>query len=43
MNCAARSSLVNYAATASAGFQVGLVNPIMDNEVPFIPIFNCYF
>ena len=39
----AQLGLVNYAATASAGFQVGLVNLIMDNEVPFIPIFNCYF
>ncbi len=39
----AQLGLVNYAATCSAGFQVGLVNLIMDNEVPFIPIFNCYF
>ena len=33
----------NYAATCSAGFQIGLVNLIMDNQVPFLPIFNCYF
>lgn len=39
----AQLGLVNYAATCSAGFQVGLVNLIMDNAVPFIPIFNCYF
>ena len=35
--------IVNYAATCSAGFQIGLVNLIMDNQVPFLPIFNCYF
>ncbi len=39
----AQLGLVNYAATCSAGFQIGLVNLIMDNQVPFIPIFNCYF
>lgn len=39
----AQIGIVNYAATCSAGFQIGLVNLIMDNEVPFIPIFNCYF
>lgn len=39
----AQLSLINYAATCSAGFQIGLVNLIMDNQVPFIPIFNCYF
>ena len=39
----AQIGIVNYAATCSAGFQIGLVNLIMDNEVPFLPIFNCYF
>ena len=39
----AQLGIVNYAATCSAGFQIGLVNLIMDNEVPFLPIFNCYF
>lgn len=39
----AQIGVVNYAATCSAGFQIGLVNLIMDNEVPFLPIFNCYF
>lgn len=39
----AQIGLVNYASVCSAGFQVGLVNLIMDNQVPFIPIFNCYF
>ena len=39
----AQLSLVNYASTCSAGFQSGLLNFIMDNEVPVLPIFNCYF
>ena len=39
----AQLGIVNYAATCSAGFQIGIVNLIMDNEVPFLPIFNCYF
>ena len=39
----AQLSLINYAATCTAGFQVGLVNIITDNVVPFLPIFNCCF
>lgn len=39
----AQLGIVNYASTCSAGFQVGLVNMIMDNEVPVLPFFNCYF
>lgn len=39
----AQLGIVNYAATCSAGFQVGLVNMIMDNEIPVLPLFNCYF
>ncbi len=39
----AQLGIVNYAATCSAGFQIGLVNLIMDNTVPFLPIFNCFF
>lgn len=39
----AQIGIVNYAATCSGGFQIGLVNLIMDNQVPFLPIFNCYF
>ena len=35
--------LVNWASTCSAGFQVGLVNIIADNQIPFIPIVNAYF
>ena len=30
-------------AMSSSSFQIGIVNLIMDNEVPFLPIFNCYF
>jgi hypothetical protein len=25
------------------GLQIGLVNVIQDNDVPFLPIINCYF
>lgn len=25
------------------GIQIGLINVIQDNDVPFLPIFNCYF
>jgi hypothetical protein len=39
----AQIGLVNYASTCSAGFQLGLVNLIMDNQIPVLPIFNCYF
>ena len=39
----AQLSLINYASTVSAGFQVGLINIIVDNRVPCLPIFNCYF
>ena len=39
----AQLGLVNYSATCTAGFQIGLVNIIMDNMVPFLPIFNCCF
>jgi hypothetical protein len=39
----AQLGLVNYAGACSAGFQVGLVNLILDNQIPFLPIFNCYF
>jgi len=39
----AQLALVNYASTCSAGFQIGLLNFIMDNQVPVLPIFNCYF
>jgi len=39
----AQFALVNYASTCSAGFQIGLLNFIMDNQVPVLPIFNCYF
>jgi len=39
----AQLGLVNYAATCEGGFQIGLVNLIMDNRAPFLPIFNCYF
>jgi len=35
--------IVNWAATASAGSQFGLLNFIMDNQVPMLPIFNCYY
>ncbi len=39
----AQLGIVNYASTCSAGFQVGLVNLIMDNQIPFFPIVNAYF
>ncbi len=39
----AQLGLINYSATCSAGFQIGLLNIIADNKVPFLPIFNCYF
>ena len=39
----AQLGIVNWASTCSAGFQLGLVNIIADNTVPFLPIFNCYF
>ncbi|MGN0847838.1 MAG: LA_2272 family surface repeat-containing protein [Kiritimatiellia bacterium] len=39
----AQVGIVNYADTCSAGFQIGIVNLIMDNQVKFFPIFNCYF
>ena len=39
----AQIGLVNWASTCSAGFQVGLVNIIADNQIPFIPIVNAYF
>lgn len=25
------------------GLQIGLINVIQDNDVPFLPVFNCYF
>ena len=39
----AQLGLINYAATCTAGFQIGLLNIITDNQVPFLPIFNCCF
>ena len=39
----AQLGLINWASTCSAGFQVGLVNIIADNQIPFIPILNAYF
>ena len=39
----AQVGLVNWSSTCSAGFQVGLVNIIADNQIPFIPIVNAYF
>ena len=39
----AQIGIVNYAENCPGGFQIGLVNIIMDNQFPLIPIFNCYF
>ena len=39
----AQIGLVNWSSTCSAGFQVGLVNIIADNQIPFIPFVNAYF
>lgn len=39
----AQLGIVNWASTCSAGFQVGIVNIIADNQIPFIPILNAYF
>ena len=36
-------SLVNMAFACDHGFQIGLVNVIMDNQLPFLPIVNGYF
>lgn len=35
--------LVNYASACDHGLQIGLVNIIMDNKVPVLPIVNWYF
>ena len=34
--------LINVTRTM-IGFQLGLINVIQDNDVPFMPVFNCYF
>lgn len=39
----AQVALINYAQTCPGGFQIGLINMIMDNQLPFLPIANCYF
>lgn len=41
--CGAQFGLVNIAESTSFGFQFGLLNFIMDNQVPVLPIFNCYY
>ena len=35
--------LVNMAFACDHGFQIGLVNVIMDNQLPFLPFVNGYF
>ncbi len=35
--------LVNMAFKCDHGFQIGLINVIMDNQVPFLPIVNGFF
>lgn len=35
--------LVNYASACDHGIQIGLVNIIMDNQIPVLPIVNWYF
>lgn len=35
--------LVNYAQECAWGFQIGLVNIIMDNAIKVLPVFNAYF
>jgi hypothetical protein len=35
--------LVNMAFACEHGFQIGLVNVIMDNQLPFLPFVNGYF
>ena len=35
--------LVNFARECPWGFQIGLVNIIMDNSIKVLPIVNCYF
>ena len=39
----AQIGIVNYTKACPGGFQIGLANFIMDNQIPLIPIFNCYF
>jgi len=34
---------VNFARECPWGFQIGLVNIIMDNKIKVLPIFNAYF
>ena len=35
--------LVNYARECPWGFQIGLVNIILDNKIKVLPLVNCYF
>jgi len=39
----AQVALVNYAETCPGGFQIGLVNIIMQNKFPVLPFLNLYF
>ena len=39
----AQISLINYTEDCPSGFQLGLVNIIMQNRIKFLPIFNGYF
>ena len=36
-------ALVNFARTCPWGFQIGLVNIILDNQIKVLPFFNAYF
>ena len=39
----AQISLVNYADYCPSGFQIGLVNIIMSNQIKVLPLVNGYF
>jgi hypothetical protein len=36
-------AFVNIASECPWGFQIGLVNIILDNSIKVLPIVNCYF
>ena len=39
----AEMGLVNYAEKCNGGFKLGLLNFIMDNRIPLVPLLNLYF
>jgi hypothetical protein len=39
----AQVGLINYTEDCPAGFQIGLVNIILQNKIKFLPFVNGYF